>query len=176
MPLGEAIGARSYIQWKQPLAHLVFMLRLLFMLTAAAAASAQTVRMIEMEGEARRYWPQWRGPTAQGIVEGKGYPDAWSETENVRWTAKVRGHGHSSPTVWKDRILYPPAHAGTRLVVLCFNRADGKLLWEAVAPSPSTVERLYRKNSHATATPITDGERVYALFGNSGMLAVDFNG
>ena len=152
------------------------MMRLLFMLIAALAASAQTVRMIEMEGEGRRYWPQWRGPTAQGIVEGKDYPDIWSDTENVRWKVKVPGHGHSSPTVWKDRIFLTTAHDGSRRVLLCFNRADGKLLWESVAPEPLTVERVYRKNSHATATPITDGQRVYALFGNSGMLAVDFNG
>ena len=35
---------------------------------------------------------------------------------------------------------------------------------------------IFRKNSHATATPVTDGRRVYALFGNAGLLAVDFNG
>jgi hypothetical protein len=71
------------------------------MLSATLAARAQTVHMIEMEGEGRRYWPQWRGPTAQGIVEGKDYPDTWSDTENVRWRVKVPGHGHSSATVWK---------------------------------------------------------------------------
>jgi len=151
--------------------------RLLFWtLIVAAAASAQTVRMIEVEGEGRKYWPQWRGPSGQGLVEGKGYPDAWSGTENVQWKVAIPGRGHSSPAIWKDRIFLTTAYDGTRRAVLCFNRGDGKLLWEAAAPEPQAVERVYRKNSHATATPATDGERVYALFGNAGLLALDFSG
>ena len=150
--------------------------RTLLILTAAAAASTQTVHMIEAEGEARKYWSQWRGPSGQGIVEGNNYPDAWSDTENVRWKVRVPGRGHSSPIVWKDRIFLTTAYDGARRVVLCFDRIDGKLLWEAAVPEPQSVERVYRKNSHATATPVTDGERVYALFGNAGLIAVDFSG
>ncbi len=153
------------------------MLRLLLILiVSAAVVSAQAVRMIEVEGEARKYWPQWRGPSGQGVVEGDAYPDTWSDMENVRWKVEVPGRGHSSPVVWKDRIFLTTAYDGARRVVLCFRRRDGKLLWEAAAPQPEPVERLYRKNSYATATPVTDGERVYALFGNGGLLAIDFNG
>lgn len=152
------------------------MLRTLVILAAAGATSGPSVRMIEVEGEARKYWTQWRGPTGQGLVEGKGYPDTWSDTENVRWKVKIPGRGHSSPTVWKDRIFLTTAYDGVRRVVLCLNREDGRLLWEAAAPEPQTVERTYRKNSHATATPVTDGERVYALFGNAGLVAVDLSG
>jgi outer membrane protein assembly factor BamB len=152
------------------------MLQILLTLTAAAAASAQTVHIIQPEGDARKYWSQWRGPSGQGLVEGKGYPDTWSDTQSVRWKVPVPGRGHSSPIVWKDRIFLTTAHDGTKRVVLCFNREDGKLLWEAAAPETQQVERIYRKNSHATGTPVTDGERVYALFGNAGLLAVDFSG
>ncbi len=152
------------------------MLLLVLTLTAIASASAQTARMIEVEGEARKYWSSWRGPSGQGIVEGRGYPDTWSDTENVRWKVKVPGRGNSSPTVWKDRIFLTTSRDDGRRVVLCFQRDDGKLLWEAVAPQPQHVERVYRKNTHASATPITDGERVYALFGNAGLLAVDLSG
>jgi outer membrane protein assembly factor BamB len=38
------------------------------------------------------------------------------------------------------------------------------------------VEHIYRKNSHASATPTTDGERIYASFGTHGMAAFDFSG
>lgn len=148
----------------------------LIVLVLAAGLSAQTVRMIEAEGEARKYWSRWRGPSGQGIVEGKSYPDTWSATENVLWKVAVPGRGASSPIVWKDRIFLTTAHDGDRRVVLCYNRADGKLLWEAAAPAPTSQERIYRKNTNASATPVTDGERVYALFGNAGLLAVDFKG
>ena len=132
--------------------------------------------MIEAEGEARKYWPQWRGPSGQGLVEGSGFPDSWSDKENVRWKVEVPGRGNSSPIVWKDRIFLTTAHDGERRAVLCFRRDDGKLLWEAAAPPPDSVEHLQTKNSYASATPATDGERVYALFGNAGLIAVDFNG
>lgn len=132
--------------------------------------------MIEAQGEARKYWSQWRGPSGQGIVDTGDYPDTWSATENIRWKVEVPGRGHSSPIVWKDRIFLTTAIDGTKRVLLCFRRDDGKLLWEAAAPTPPLIERTYRKNTHATATPLTDGTRVFALFGNGGLMAVDFNG
>jgi outer membrane protein assembly factor BamB len=150
--------------------------RLALFLTVAVALNSQTVQMLEVEGDAREYWSQWRGPSGQGLVEGTGYPDSWSETENVRWKVEVPGRGHSSPIVWADRIFVTTAYGGERRTVLCFRRENGELLWEAEAPPPDTVEHLWSKNSYATATPVTDGERVYALFGNAGLIAVDFDG
>src|SRR5438093_1556907 len=88
-----------------------------FLAVAATALDSQTVRMIEAEGEARSYWPQWRGPSGQGLVEGKQYPDTWSATENVRWKVSVPGSGHSSPIVWKDRIFVTTAYDGSRRVL-----------------------------------------------------------
>jgi outer membrane protein assembly factor BamB len=42
---------------------------------------------------------------------------------------------------------------------------------------PSTgVEHTYHKNSHASATPVTDGQRIYASFGTHGLAAFDFSG
>jgi outer membrane protein assembly factor BamB len=152
------------------------MSRVVLILVLAAAANSQTVRMIEAEGEARKYWPQWRGPSGQGLVEGSGFPDSWSDKENVRWKVEAPGRGHSSPIVWKDRIFLTTAYSGERRTVLCFRRDDGKLLWETAAPPPDSVEHLFKKNSYASATPATDGERVYALFGNAGLVAVDFDG
>jgi outer membrane protein assembly factor BamB len=150
--------------------------RLVIALVLCLAAAAQTARMIEVQGEGRKYWPQWRGPSGQGLVESKGYPDTWSATENVLWKAQVPGRGHSSPIVWRDRIFLTTAHDGSRRALLCFHRADGRLLWESAVPAPRTVEGLHRKNSYASATPATDGERVYALFGDAGLAAFDFNG
>ena len=59
--------------------------------------------------------------------------------------------------------------------MLAFSRATGKLLWETHVPSTG-VEHVYWKNSHASATPTTDGERVYASFGTHGLAAFDFSG
>ncbi len=134
------------------------------------------VSMIVPTGKAKDYWPHWRGPSVQGIVEGKGYPDRWSETENVLWKIPVPGRGHSSPIVWGDRIfLTTAAEDGSRRSILSFRRSDGKLLWDTAVPE-SPAERIYRKNSYASSSPTTDGEHIYAYFGNSGVVALDFNG
>ena len=48
--------------------------------------------------------------------------------------------------------------------MLAFRRADGKQLWETPVPSDG-VEHIYPKNSHASATAVTDGKLIYASFG-----------
>jgi outer membrane protein assembly factor BamB len=109
-------------------------------------------------------------------VESSGYPDKWSGSENVLWKVQVPGKGNSSPTVWGNRIFLTTAtEDGSRRSILCFRRESGELLWRTDAP-PAPAEKLYPKNSYASSTPLTDGERVYAYFGNAGLLAVDMNG
>lgn len=144
--------------------------------TSVASTGSSDVAMVVQTGEATKYWPHWRGPSAQGLVEGKGYLDRWSETENVLWKVPVPGRGHSSPIVWGDRIFLTTASTdGSRRSVLSFRRADGKQLWSVPVPQ-APAERLYHKNSYATSSPTTDGELVYAYFGNSGIVAVNFSG
>jgi outer membrane protein assembly factor BamB len=88
----------------------------------------------------------------------------------------VPGVGHSSPVIWDDHLFLTTASAdGRELSMLAFNRPDGRLLWRTVVPS-SGVEQVYPKNSHASATPTTDGERVYSSFGTHGVAAFDFSG
>ncbi len=141
-----------------------------------APPDVPSVAMVEVTGEGRKYWPRWRGPSGQGLVEGSGYPDTWSDTQNVLWKVEVPGNGNSSPIVWGDRIFLTTAYEnGQRRSILCLRRADGKLLWETFAPA-ATPEHAAPKNGYASGTPATDGERVYAYLGNHGLMAADFNG
>lgn len=140
------------------------------------SAGATDVRMVTVEGEGQRYWPGWRGPSGQGLVQGSGYPDTWSDTENVLWKVEVPGRGNSSPIVWGDRLFLTTARDGGKVLsILAFDRTDGRLLWETPVPHDG-VERGHRKNGHASPTPATDGRRVYASFGSHGLVAVDFDG
>src|SRR5207253_3337359 len=143
--------------------------------SAQPSASPGSVGMVAAEGASSAYWPRWRGPTGQGLAADSGYPDTWSDTQNVLWTATVPGRGHSSPIVWNDRVFLTTAYDDGRVAVLSFQRADGRQLWQAVGPD-RTPEHVHQKNSVASATPTTDGARVYAFFGNKGMMAVDFDG
>ncbi len=141
-----------------------------------AQAPAPAVRMVEDTGEAARYWARWRGPSGQGVVSATGYVDRWSATQNVLWKTPVPGAGNSSPIVWRDRIYLTTARdGGRRLSLLAYNRADGKLAWEATAPEGIT-DSPHFKNGYASATPSTDGERIYVSFGSRGLMAFDLAG
>jgi outer membrane protein assembly factor BamB len=142
----------------------------------AGQSTQPAVRMIADEGEALQYWARWRGPSGQGLVSGKGYPDKWSATDNVLWKVPLRGSGNSSPIVWRDRVfLTATSDDGSRAWIVAVRRSDGSQLWEAPVP-PGPAGWTHDKNGYASATAATDGRRVYASFGGRGLLAVDLDG
>jgi outer membrane protein assembly factor BamB len=134
------------------------------------------VRMLSVTGEGANYWPRWRGPSGQGHVMPGKYANTWSPTRNVKWRVPVAGAGNSSPIVWGDRIFLTTAqNNGAKLSLIAFNRADGKQLWETVVPTDG-VEHVHQKNGHASATPVTDGQMIYASFGRHGLVGFDMSG
>lgn len=144
-------------------------------------------------------WPQFRGPGALGIAESSNLPDTWSATENVAWKTDIPGLGWSSPIVWGDRVfvttvvdegeteepkkgLYfggnraDPRETVHHWLVYCLDLNTGEILWEKEAHSGIPESTAHLKNTFASETPVTDGERVYAYFGNVGIFAYDFDG
>lgn len=135
------------------------------------------IRVLMPAAGAERQWPQFRGPTGQGIAASDEFPQTWSDTEHIAWKTPLSGKGNSSPVIWDDRLFVTVASKdGDQRAIVCLDRQDGSLRWETPAPAAKEKEGLYWKNSFASSTPITDGERVIAFFGNSGLLAVDFDG
>ena len=120
-------------------------------------------------------WPGWRGGDGSGVSAERDLPTRWNAEEGVVWKTPVPGAGNSSPVVWGERIFLATSESGRKRSVLCFDRANGKPLWQTAAPSQA-AEKSHKKNGFASSTPATDGERVYAFFGSAGMLAVDFDG
>jgi outer membrane protein assembly factor BamB len=159
-------------------------------------------------------WPQWRGPSSNGISGESGLPEHWSATEHIAWKASLTGLGASSPIVWGDRVFVTsqagnvPVQQGVKpqlardeedlaskenpiggrsmksagagdevsLVVEAFNRADGKRLWKYSVPATGDFPELNEKHNLATPTPVTDGNLVYALFGNGQLVTVALDG
>lgn len=143
--------------------------------TVSAQKQPAEVSLIPVTGEGASYWSRWRGPSGQGIVNGSGYPDSWSASDNVAWSVDLPGDGNSSPIVWDDRIYLTAADAAGERSILALNRANGKLLWQTAAPN-AAPERVHRKNGRASSTVAVDGERVYAFLGNQGLVAMDLDG
>lgn len=124
-------------------------------------------------------WPQFRGPDGQGHSSETGLPLEWSETAGVRWKVPVPGLGWSSPAVSDDRVWLTTGvidSGGASLRALAYDAGTGenRLDVEVFRISDSGLPNL--KNSHASPTPIVDGERVYVHFGASGTAALTTSG
>ena len=68
------------------------------------------------------------------------------------------------------------AKSPLRWMVYDIDFKTGKVRWEREAATGVPAESRHQKNSYAAETPVTDGERVYAYFGNIGLFAFDMNG
>jgi hypothetical protein len=113
-------------------------------------------------------WRLWRGPAGNGIAAaGQDPPSTWSDTENVLWKAEVPGRGHSSPTVVGDRIFLTTADDERQVQsVVAFDRATGGLSWKADLHEGGFPRKIHVRNSHATCSVVSDGERLFASFFN----------
>jgi len=144
-------------------------------------------------------WPSWRGPSRTGASVSANPPVVWSGKQNVKWKTELPGKGHSSPIAWGDSIYLttavaygkqlPPvpvtatgAHDNVdvtqkhRFVVVCVDRSDGTIRWQKTVEDALPHEGGHNTGSLASASPVTDGEYVYAYFGSFGLYALDTSG
>ncbi|MCB9385769.1 MAG: PQQ-binding-like beta-propeller repeat protein [Bryobacterales bacterium] len=121
-------------------------------------------------------WPGFRGPTRQGVSSESNLPLHWSPTENVLWKTPLPGAAWSSPIVWGDRIFLTNATAdGASCHVLSLDANTGKVIWDKHVFDQETLQKR-QQNSYASPTPVTDGEAVFAVFGQGSLVALDFDG
>jgi outer membrane protein assembly factor BamB len=119
-------------------------------------------------------WPALRGADGSGICQEWKLPLRWSPNENVRWRVPLPGRGNSTPIVW-GRHIFITQTVESRRTVMCLDRRDGKLLWQA-GPTWTEKELTHPDNPPCTPSPVTDGKRVIAWFGSAGVYCYDFNG
>ena len=111
-------------------------------------------------------WPSWRGPFGNGTAESvQTLPTEFSATKQVVWKAPVPGRGHSSPVVVGDRIFLTTAREdeGSQSV-LCYSFSSGELLWEKILIEGKLPQKIHGKNTHASPSVASDGERIFVLF------------
>ncbi len=101
-------------------------------------------------------WPGWRGPGGNGICQEKRLPLHWSTNENVLWHVPLPDRGNSTPIVWNRRVFITQTmEKENRRTVMCFDRRDGKLLWQA-GPTWTENELAYPENPPCTPSPVSD--------------------
>ena len=110
-------------------------------------------------------WPWWRGIPRNGIVETQSLPLRWSETENVLWKSPIPGRGHGSPIVVGDRVLLATADEEKQTQhVICLDRNTGQELWNEQIHVGGWQGRIHKRNTQASSTLASDGERVFTVF------------
>lgn len=119
-------------------------------------------------------WPAWRGPLGTGHSAETKLPVKWSKTDNVKWRVALPERGNSTPIVWGSRVFVTQA-VGDRRTLMCFNRADGKLLWQQ-GVTTAEKEPTHQTNPYCSGSPVTDGERVIASFASDGLFCWDLDG
>ncbi len=104
-------------------------------------------------------------------------PSEWSPQSGISWTAKLPGHGQSSPVQVGD-VVYVTAIDGPQKetnLVLAFDLASGKQRWEHQSKSSLLVKNdVY--TSRAAPTPVADEQGVYAFFESGNLIALSPSG
>lgn len=165
---------------------------------AGSSAFAQNATT-NTSGASLRYWPQWRGPLANGFAPQANPPVEWGEGKNVRWKIALPGKAHSSPVVFAERVFVmsaipigeaqkpvfdsaPGVHDSVPVthrfayIVMAIGRTDGKELWQKVVREEWPHEGGHETGSPASNSPVTDGEFVYAFFGSRGLYCLNTAG
>lgn len=131
--------------------------------------------------ELRKQVPFFRGPDGDGISYQKGFVKAFdgSTGENVLWKVKIPKRGYNSPVIWNDKLFMTGADDSVR-VVYCYNKNNGKLLWEAkadqIAGSPASMPGVTEDTGLAAPTMATNGRAVFAIFATGDVIALDMDG
>jgi len=147
-------------------------------------------------------WHHWRGPLANGTAPEADPPVTWDEKTNIKWKAPLQGRGSASPIVWGDRVFVLTAVKTDRIatgdelpkadprfekktsapsnfyqfLVLCYDRATGKIRWQRTATERVPHEGHHPTHSYAAGSPTTDGHFLYASFGSFGIYCYGLEG
>jgi outer membrane protein assembly factor BamB len=128
---------------------------------------------LSVEG-ASDVWPQFRGPTMQGVAESGKLPLHWGEAQNVAWKTPIHGKAWSSPVVWGKQVWMTTATPdGHELYAVCVERDSGKITYDRKLFDVPNPRFCIPFNSYASPTPCIEEGRVYVTFGSPGTACLD---
>ena len=120
-------------------------------------------------------WPNWRGPTLNGVSPETGLPTSWSATQNVAWKLPLPAYSGSTPIIWGERIFLSVAtdsRSGS-LELWAVDRSKPAIAWKKPIAGGNHIER---KQNMSSPSPVTDGKRVWLMTGVGVLKSFDFAG
>ena len=131
----------------------------------------------------------WRGD-ATGRYPAATPPVSWSKTNNVVWNTSLPRFSNATPLLLKNRLMV----CSEPSTLICINAANGQVLWQktntyADVISPSEIEqaklvytnldsspRTHDVAGFTSPSPVTDGRRIYVVFGNGVAACYELDG
>jgi outer membrane protein assembly factor BamB len=141
-------------------------------------------------------WPEWRGPSGNGVADGKP-PIEWADDKNILFRTELPGLGISTPVVWDDLLFLtvaidtgkgPDGKPGEKdrsgrvpgnihqFAVIAYDRNTGTESWRTVVREDVPHEGSHPTSTWASNSPATDGEVLIANFGSQGIYGLDLSG
>ncbi len=117
-------------------------------------------------------WPQWRGPSLNGVSSERNLPVRWSATENVAWKLAMPSKTGATPIIWGDKIFLNVSEGGD-LFLWCVDKVKGEPLWKR--PIAGGDYKINKQNM-SSPSPVTNGSAVFAMTGVGVLKAFDFVG
>lgn len=149
-------------------------------------------------------WPSFRGPEGRGVADGYAVRSTWNadssagKVEGVSWRVPVPGLGHSSPTIFGNRLFLATAIASEgeaelmvgrsgastaaedngeqRWVILCYDKLTGEEIWRKTAYQGIPRASRHAKATHANTSVVTNGQQLVTFFGSEGLYCYDLDG
>ncbi len=158
---------------------------------ATLAAACLGLALPPADEPAQNEWPRFRGVNGTGIAAKANPPVTWDDSTNIQWKTALPGPGSSSPIVWRNRVFVtsysgygvsrPETGQKSELKrhVVCLDLETGKALWDRAVPGVPEEDSSsgnIMEHGYASNTPATDGKRIYAFLGKSGVFAFDMDG
>lgn len=120
-------------------------------------------------------WPQWRGPSLNGVSSEKNLPIKWTAADNIAWKLPLPSRSGATPIIWNDRIFLNVAleDAAGDLELWCVDRAKGIVSWKRPLSGGNNRQR---KQNMSSPSPVTDGKSVWAMTGTGMLKSFDLAG
>jgi outer membrane protein assembly factor BamB len=119
-------------------------------------------------------WPQWRGPYFNGSTDEKNLPSEWSQTEGIAWSVDLPGSSAATPIISGRRVFLSGVDSDRRvLLAMCFDRTNGKLLWQHDVAEGISRDR---RSTFAASSAVTDGKIVVFFYASGELVCFDVDG
>lgn len=121
-------------------------------------------------------WPMYGGTPSRNMVNltDKGLVSDWSVSEgsqkNVKWVVELGTKAYGGPVIAGGRVFVgtnnarprdPKMKGDNKAVLMAFNAADGKFLWQIMhdIPNDDTFHEVLKLG--LLSTPVVDGSKIY---------------